>query len=91
MATMPTTPAWTCARVLDRSCSTAPMGSNAHRSRLILDVSSFTMVSVLSFYSIRVRALCVEEPQLGCISSACTHGHRMTLNSGKTSRHRSIF
>ena len=46
------------------------MGSNAHRSRSILDVLSFSTVPVLSCYPIRVRALCVEEPQLGCISSA---------------------
>ena len=32
-----------------------------------LDVSSFSTLSV--FYTIRVRALCVQEPQLGCIRS----------------------
>ena len=45
------------------------MGPNAHRSRSISDVPSFSMGSVLSCYPIRARALCVEEPQLGCISS----------------------
>ena len=45
------------------------MGPSAHRSHSISDVSSFSTVSVLSFDPIRVRALCVEEPQLGCISS----------------------
>ena len=40
-----------------------------HSSRSILDVSSFGTVSVLSFNPIRIRALCIEEPQLGCISS----------------------
>ena len=43
------------------------MESNAHRSRSISDVSSFSTVSVLSFYDIRVRALRVQKPQLGCI------------------------
>jgi len=36
----------------------------------ISDVASFSAVSVLSFDPIRVRALSIEEPQLGCISSA---------------------
>ena len=42
------------------------MKPNARRSRSISDISSFNTVSVLSSYPIRVRALCVEEPQLGC-------------------------
>ena len=43
---------------------------NPHRSRSISDVSSFSTVFILRFfYPIRVRALRVEEPQLGCISS----------------------
>ena len=41
-----------------------------HRSRSVLDVLSFSTVSVLSFYPTCVRALSVEEPQLGCVSSA---------------------
>ena len=45
------------------------MGPNAHRCRSISDVLSFSTVSVVSFDPIRVRALCVEEPQLGRISS----------------------
>ena len=36
----------------------------------VTHVSSFSTVSVLSYDPIRVRALCVEEPQLRCISSA---------------------
>ena len=40
-----------------------------HRSHSISDVLSFSMVSVLSFDPIGVRALCGEESQLGCISS----------------------
>ena len=40
-----------------------------HRSRSILVVSTFSTVSVLSFDPSRVRALCVEEPYLGGISS----------------------
>ena len=43
------------------------MVPNAHRSRSISDVSSFSTVSVLSLYAIRVNALCVQKPQLGCI------------------------
>ena len=39
------------------------MGPKAHRSRSNSDVSACSMVSVLSFDPIRVRALCVEEPQ----------------------------
>ena len=48
------------------------MEPNAHRSRSMSDVSSFSTVYVLSVYPIRVRALCVVEPQLGCISSVMT-------------------
>ena len=44
------------------------MEPNDHRSRSVSDVSSFS--TVLSFYTIRVRALCVQEPQFRCISSA---------------------
>ena len=40
-----------------------------HRSHSISDISSFNMVSMLSFDPIRVRVLYVEEPQLRCISS----------------------
>ena len=47
----------------------APMGPNAHRSRSISDVSSFSTVSVLCSNSTRVRVLCAEETQIGCISS----------------------
>ena len=50
--------------LLGRSWGTPPMGPNAPRFRSIADVSSFIMVFVLRFYTIRVRALCVEEPQL---------------------------
>ena len=41
-----------------------PMEPNAHRSRSISDVSTFSTVSVFSFDPIRVRALCVEEPSI---------------------------
>ena len=44
------------------------MEPNAHRSRSIADVSSFSTVSLLIFYTIRVRALHVDEPQLGCMN-----------------------
>ena len=44
------------------------MAPNAHRSRSISDIST----SVLSVYTTRVRALCVEEPQLGRTGSAIT-------------------
>ena len=54
---------------LDRSRGTpTPVEPNAHRSRSISDVS----LSVLIVDTIRVRALCVDEPQLGCISSGRT-------------------
>ena len=36
------------------------MEPNVHRSRSISDVSSFSMVSVLNCYTIRVRALYVK-------------------------------
>ena len=52
------------------------MEPNTHRSRLISDVSSFSMASVLGFGPIRVRALGVEEPQLACNSSAVLDGLR---------------
>ena len=55
--------------LLDRSWGIRPVGPNAHRSRSNSDVASFSTVSVLSFYPIRVRALRAEEPQLRCISS----------------------
>ena len=59
--------------LLDRSQGPPPDGTKrAHRSRSISDVSSFSTVSVLSFYPIRVRALCVKQPQVGCISSKRT-------------------
>ena len=48
---------------------------NAHRSHSISDISSFSTVSVLSFYTIHVRALCVKEPQLRRISSVRTVQH----------------
>ena len=35
------------------------MEPNAHRSRSISDISSVSMVSVLCFYTICVRVLCV--------------------------------
>ena len=41
------------------------MGPNAHKSRSISDVSSFSTIAVLSFGPIRLRALCVEVPQPG--------------------------
>ena len=47
------------------------LGTNANRSRSISAVSSFSTVSILRFDYIRVRALCVDEPQLGCISCVC--------------------
>ncbi len=50
--------------LLNRSWGTPPVGPNAHRSRSISDVSSFSTVSVLSFEPIRMRALCVEERRL---------------------------
>ena len=55
---------WLLAELLYSSCGTPPpppMGLNVHRSRSFSDVSSFSRVSVLSFYPIRVRALRVEE------------------------------
>ena len=52
------------------------MGPDAHISRSISDVSSFSIVSVLSFDPIRVRALCVEEPVLGWISSGTVAAQR---------------
>ena len=49
------------------------MERNAHRSRSISNVSSFSTVYVfIRFYPIRVRALYVEKPQLGSINSAYT-------------------
>ena len=56
-----------------------PMEPNAHRSRSISDVSSFNTVSVLNLYHICLRALCVEEPKLGCISSVVS----LSLNQHK--------
>ena len=50
-----------------------------NRSRLISDVSLFNTIYVLSFYFIRVRALCVEVPQLRCIGS--TSGQDVFKNS----------
>ena len=47
------------AELLDMSWAKPPVEQNAHRSRSISDVSSFSTVSVLRFYMIRVRALCV--------------------------------
>ena len=50
------------------------MEPNTHISRSISDVSSFSTVSVLSFDPILKRALCVEVPQFGCISSGSAMG-----------------
>ena len=52
-----------------RSWGTSSVEPNALRSRAISDISSFSMVSIVSFYTIRVRALCVQVPHLGCINS----------------------
>ena len=51
--------------------SPPPMEPKAHIIS-ISDVSSFSTVSILSCYPIREVALCVEEPQLGWISSPKT-------------------
>ena len=60
------------ARAVRQELGHSPDGPNPRRSRSILDVSSLSTVSVLSFDPIRVRALCVEELQLGWISSGYT-------------------
>ena len=39
-----------------------PMEPNVHRCHSIWDVPSFSVVSDLSFATIHVRVLCVEEP-----------------------------
>ena len=46
------------------------MGPAVRRSHLNSDVPSFSAVYILNFEPISLRALCVEEPQLGCIGFA---------------------
>ena len=53
---------WVTEATIRQELGTPPMAPNAHRSRSISDVSSFSTVSVLSFDPIRVMALCVEVP-----------------------------
>ena len=65
------------------------MEPNAHRSRSVSDVASVSTVSVLSCYTIRdVRAMCIEEPRLGWISSGITrHRLRTTKPKKRTINH----
>ena len=63
------------------------MGLNAHRSRLISEVSAFSSVTVLSFDPIRVRALCVEEPSsivLAMVQHLTHNAQRTTHNAQRT-------
>ena len=64
-------------KLLDSSWDTPPppMEPNAHRSRSISDVSSFSSVSVLGFYPIRERALCVlKSPSSGVLALVTSCG-----------------